>query len=218
MAAPAGFAAEDEMLATEKGRISYALGRDIAMRLKSMEFELDVDAVAAGIRGILNGNSKMTNEQMGAALTSLQNQLRAKAQAKTSTQGGANVTEGKAFLETNAKKEGVTVLASGLQYEVVKAGTGASPAATDTVTVHYSGKLLSGKEFDSSYSRGQPAQFPVNGVIKGWTEALQLMKVGAKWKLYIPSDLAYGARGAGRDIGPNATLVFDVELIGIKGK
>jgi FKBP-type peptidyl-prolyl cis-trans isomerase len=130
----------------------------------------------------------------------------------------ANIAAGKKFLEENKKKKGVTVTASGLQYEVVKQGNGATPKATDTVKVHYKGTLLDGTEFDSSYKRGQPASFPVNGVIKGWTEALQLMKVGDTFKLVIPADLAYGERGAGGMIGPNATLVFEVELLGVEGK
>ena len=124
--------------------------------------------------------------------------------------------EGQVFLEKNGAREEVTTTASGLQYEVLKAGDGPSPAETDEVTVHYHGTLINGKVFDSSVERGQPASFPVNRVIAGWVEALQLMKVGDKWKLFIPSDLAYGPRGAGNDIGPNATLIFEVELLGIK--
>ncbi len=128
---------------------------------------------------------------------------------------GSTVLDGKTFLAENAKKTGVVVLPSGLQYKIVKAGTGAIPKATDTVTTHYTGTLIDGTVFDSSVQRGQPASFPVNGVIKGWQEALQLMPVGSKWQLYIPSDLAYGSRGAGGVIGPNSTLVFDIELISI---
>ena len=131
-------------------------------------------------------------------------------------QGEKNMSEGPKFLEENKSKEGVVVLPSGLQYKVITEGSGKTPKATDKVKVHYKGTLLNGKEFDSSYKRNQPAEFPVNGVIKGWTEALQLMKEGSKWMLYIPSDLAYGARGAGGDIGPNATLIFEVELLEVK--
>jgi len=131
-------------------------------------------------------------------------------------QGEKNMTEGPKFLEENKAKEGVVILPSGLQYKVITEGTGKSPKATDKVKVHYRGTLINGKEFDSSFKRNQPAEFPVNGVIKGWTEALQLMKEGSKWELYIPSDLAYGARGAGGDIGPNATLIFEVELLEVK--
>ena len=133
-------------------------------------------------------------------------------------QGEKNKKEGEIFLETNKKKEGVQTLPSGLQYKVLKAGAGKKPTATDTVTVHYRGTLIDGKEFDSSYRRGKPATFPVNGVIPGWTEALQLMEEGAKWELFIPSNLAYGERSAGGDIGPNATLIFEVELISIEQK
>jgi FKBP-type peptidyl-prolyl cis-trans isomerase FklB len=127
-----------------------------------------------------------------------------------------NKKDGAAFLAENKKKEGVVTLPSGLQYKIITQGTGNTPKATDTVTVNYRGSLVDGTEFDSSYKRGQPATFPVNGVIKGWTEALQLMKEGAKWQLFIPSDLAYGEKGAGNVIGPNATLIFDVELISAK--
>jgi FKBP-type peptidyl-prolyl cis-trans isomerase len=131
--------------------------------------------------------------------------------------GEANKKEGDTFLATNKTKPGVVTLPDGLQYKIIKEGTGPKPTATDTVTVNYRGTLIDGKEFDSSYKRGEPATFPVGGVIKGWTEALQLMPVGSKWELYIPSDLAYGARGAGADIGPNSTLIFEVELLSIKG-
>ena len=132
--------------------------------------------------------------------------------------GAANSKEGTAFLAANKSKEGVVTLPSGLQYKILKAGTGPKPTASDTVVCNYSGTLISGKEFDSSYKRGQPATFPVSGVIKGWTEALQLMPVGSKWQLFIPSDLAYGERGAGGDIGPDSTLIFEVELLSIQDK
>jgi FKBP-type peptidyl-prolyl cis-trans isomerase FklB len=137
-------------------------------------------------------------------------------ESKKRDQGDANMKEGKSFLEANAKKSGVKVLPSGLQYQILTDGKGKSPKATDVVKTHYRGTLISGKEFDSSYARKEPAEFPVNGVIKGWTEALQLMKEGSKWKLFIPSELAYGAQGAGADIGPNSTLIFEVELLSVK--
>ena len=142
--------------------------------------------------------------------------LRTKMDSKKKEAGDKNTKEGKAFLEANAKKPGVKVLPSGLQYKVITEGSGTSPKATDVVKTHYRGTLINGKEFDSSYARKEPAEFPVNGVIKGWTEALQLMKPGAKWQLFIPSDLAYGPQGAGADIGPNATLIFEVELLSVK--
>jgi FKBP-type peptidyl-prolyl cis-trans isomerase FklB len=140
----------------------------------------------------------------------------AKQQEMVKKLGEKNKVEGEAFLAENKKKEGVITLPSGLQYKVIKAGTGKKPKATDTVTVHYQGTLTDGKEFDSSYRRGQPVTFPVNGVIPGWTEALQLMEEGAKWQVFIPSSLAYGDRGAGRDIGPHATLIFEIELVSIQ--
>jgi len=146
----------------------------------------------------------------------LQEEARQKQAAKAQSEGSANKTEGEAFLAANKTKEGVMTTPSGLQYKILKAGTGPKPAATDTVVCNYRGTLLNGTEFDSSYKRGQPLTFPVNGVIKGWTEALQLMPVGSKWQLFIPAQLAYGERGAGADIGPNATLIFEVELVSIQ--
>jgi FKBP-type peptidyl-prolyl cis-trans isomerase FklB len=144
--------------------------------------------------------------------------LKTKQEAKMAQLGDTNKKEGAAFLAANKTKEGIVALPSGLQYKVEKQGTGPKPAAGDTVTCNYRGTLIDGKEFDSSYKRGQPASFPVSGVIRGWTEALQLMPVGSKWELFIPSDLAYGDRGAGPDIGPGSTLVFEVELLSIAGK
>ncbi len=132
--------------------------------------------------------------------------------------GDANQKEGAAFLAANKTKEGVVTTSSGLQYKILKQGDGPKPTATDSVVCNYKGTLINGTEFDSSYKRGQPATFPVNGVIKGWTEALQLMPTGSKWQLFVPADLAYGARGAGQDIGPNATLIFEVELLSIQAK
>jgi FKBP-type peptidyl-prolyl cis-trans isomerase FklB len=142
--------------------------------------------------------------------------MMAKQQELAKMAGEKNQKEGEAFLAENKKKEGVITLPSGLQYKVIKAGSGNKPKATDTVTVHYQGTLVNGTEFDSSYRRGQPVSFPVNGVIPGWTEALQLMEAGAKWQIVIPSNLAYGDRGAGPQIGPNATLIFEIELISIQ--
>ena len=160
----------------------------------------------------------MTDEEIHDVLTTFKKEFVAKQQELAKQQGEKNKKEGEIFLEANKKKEGVQTLPSGLQYKVLKAGSGKKPAATDTVTVHYRGTLIDGKEFDSSYERGKPATFPVNGVIPGWTEALPLMEEGAKWMLFIPPTLAYGERGAGREIGPNATLIFEVELISIEQK
>ena len=161
----------------------------------------------------------LTDEEARAAMVALQADLRKKGEEKMLVQGEANKKEGDAFLAENKTKEGVVALPSGLQYKILKEGAGPKPAATDTVVCNYKGTLLDNTEFDSSYKRGQPATFPVSGVIKGWTEALQLMPVGSKWELFIPADLAYGARGGpGGGIGPNATLVFEVELMSIQPK
>jgi FKBP-type peptidyl-prolyl cis-trans isomerase FklB len=148
----------------------------------------------------------------------MQKEMHDKQQAKMQEEGAANKKEGDAFLAANKSKEGVVTLPSGLQYKILKAGTGPKPTANDTVECNYRGTLINGKEFDSSYKRGQPADFPVGGVIKGWTEALQLMPVGSKWQLFVPADLAYGDRGAGADIGPGETLIFEVELMSIQDK
>jgi FKBP-type peptidyl-prolyl cis-trans isomerase FklB len=151
-------------------------------------------------------------------MAAFQKEMMAKQQELAKRLGEKNKKEGEAFLSENRKKEGIKALPSGLQYKVVKAGTGKKPKSTDTVTTHYRGTLIDGTEFDSSYRRGQPASFPVSGVIAGWTEALQLMEEGAKWQLFIPPNLAYGERGAGSQIGPNATLIFEIELISIQEK
>ena len=162
--------------------------------------------------------TRLTDEEAKAVLTEVQNEVRKEQQEKTQEAAAKNKTEGDAFLAGNKKKDGIVTLPSGLQYKIMTEGKGPKPAATDTVVCNYRGTLINGTEFDSSYKRGEPATFPVGGVIKGWTEALQLMPVGSKWQLFIPSDLAYGERGAGADIGPNATLIFEVELISIKSK
>ncbi|MGB2603730.1 MAG: FKBP-type peptidyl-prolyl cis-trans isomerase, partial [Candidatus Sulfotelmatobacter sp.] len=167
---------------------------------------------------LAGGKTLLTDDEAQAALTEMQNDMRKKQQEKQQVAGAANKKEGEAFLAGNKGKEGVVALPSGLQYKIIKSGTGPKPAATDSVFCNYRGTLIDGKEFDSSYKRGQPATFPVNGVIKGWTEALQLMPVGSKWQLFIPADLAYGDRGAGPDIGPDATLIFEVELVSIQDK
>jgi FKBP-type peptidyl-prolyl cis-trans isomerase len=211
-------AAEETLLATEVGRISYAIGCDLGRRFKQDGIEMDAKAFVAGMTDAMAGMPQMTDEQMTATLQQFQQNMKKRANDRKGKDAETNKAAAKTFLDQNAKRADVVVLPSGLQYEVVVAGGGPKPQATDTVSVHYRGTLLNGSEFDSSYGRGQPAQFSVNGVIKGWTEALQLMAVGAKWKLYIPPELGYGERGAGRDIGPNATLVFEVELLSIEGK
>jgi FKBP-type peptidyl-prolyl cis-trans isomerase len=199
----------------ERERISYAIGMDIGKNFQRQEIEIDADILAAGIRDALAGTSKMTDEQIRSVLMEFQQAMRKKQQERSQRAGTENRKSADKFLQKNKAKPGVVTTASGLQYEVVTQGAGQKPSATNTVKVHYRGTLLSGKEFDSSYRRGQPAEFPVNRVIKGWTEALQLMSVGSKYKLYIPPELGYGERGTGRDIGPNSLLIFEVELLDI---
>jgi FKBP-type peptidyl-prolyl cis-trans isomerase FklB len=206
-------------LTTKKAKQSYAIGANFGMGLKQQPIEVDPAIVAQGVRDALSGTKlALSNEEAGAVLKELQGDLQKKQEAMMSQMGDANKKEGGTFLAANKAKEGVMTTPSGLQYKVIKQGTGPKPTAGDTVVCNYRGTLINGKEFDSSYKRGQPASFPVSGVIKGWTEALQLMPVGSKWELFVPSDLAYGDRGAGADIGPGATLIFEVELLSIQGK
>lgn len=204
-------------LKEKQDRISYSIGMDIGRNLKQQPFEVDPELLAQGIRDIFSGGKTLlTEEAQKQTLADLQKELMAKQQEQVRQRMEKNRKEGEEFLATNAKKEGVVTLPSGLQYKVLKSGTGPSPKLTDTVETNYRGTLLDGTEFDSSYKRGQTATFPVNGVIEGWKESLQQMKVGGKWRLFVPSELAYGERGAGRDIGPNQALIFEVELLGIK--
>jgi FKBP-type peptidyl-prolyl cis-trans isomerase FklB len=205
-------------LKTSKDKASYALGMKIGgdLRRQGVSGAVDPATVARGLKDALAGSKTLlTDDEVRAALTQLQTQVRDQQQAKAHVEGATARKEGEAFLAANKAKAGVTALPDGLQYKVETEGTGPKPTANDTVTVNYRGTLINGKEFDSSYKRGQPATFPVGGVIKGWTEALQLMPVGSKWQLFIPSDLAYGDRGAGGDIGPGETLIFEVELLSI---
>jgi FKBP-type peptidyl-prolyl cis-trans isomerase FklB len=212
-------AQDPETLKTKKDKVSYSMGVDIGRTLKSKEIDVDPEVLARGLKDALTGSQPaMKDEEMVDTLNSFKEDFIAKKREEASKMGEQNKKEGEAFLTANKKKEGVVTLPSGLQYKVTKQGTGKKPKATDTVTVHYRGTLVNGKEFDSSYSRGKPVTFPVNGVIRGWTEALQLMQEGAKWQLFIPPNLAYGERGAGPDIGPNATLIFEVELISAEEK
>ena len=190
---------------------------NVGTNLKKQSVEVDPAIVVKGIQDATAGNKPLlTDDETRAVLMQLQEEVRQKQAAKAQSEGSANKTEGEAFLAANKTKEGVMTTPSGLQYKILKAGTGPKPTATDTVVCNYRGTLINGTEFDSSYKRGQPLTFPVNGVIKGWTEALQLMPVGSKWQLFIPAQLAYGERGAGADIGPNATLIFEVELVSIQ--
>jgi len=206
-------------LTTDKAKASYALGVSLGMNLKRQEVDVDPAIIAEGLKDGLAGRKPLlTEDEAKAAMTKLQQDVRAKMEAKMNALSAANKQAGDAFLAANKSKEGVVTLPSGLQYKILKAGSGPKPAATDTVECNYRGTLIDGKEFDSSYKRGEAASFPVSGVIKGWTEALQLMPVGSKWQLFVPSNLAYGERGAGADIAPNSTLVFEVELLSIKPK
>lgn len=176
--------------------------------------EIEADQLLAGLKDALAGKpSAISAEETQKAMMQLQQEMEQKFQEKAGKAGEANKKEGQEFLAANKNKAGVQTLPSGMQYEIINEGTGKTPGRTDNVTTHYKGTLIDGTVFDSSYERGQPATFPVNGVIAGWTQALMMMKEGAKWRLYIPSELAYGAQGAGADIGPNATLIFDVELL-----
>jgi FKBP-type peptidyl-prolyl cis-trans isomerase FklB len=206
-------------LKTPKDKTSYAMGMNFANLLRKQSIDIDPAILARGLKdSFTNGKTLLTEEQARAVLTQLQNDMRKKQQEVAQQLGDVNKREGAAFLEANKTKDGVVTLPSGLQYKVLQEGTGPKPATTDTVVCNYRGTLLDNTEFDSSYKRGQPASFPVTGVIKGWTEALQLMPVGSKWQLFVPAELAYGDRGAGGQIGPNATLIFEVELLSIQGK
>ena len=207
-------------LKTQKEKASYAIGLNIGKSMHKDSVDVDPAILLRGMKDGLAGTKPlMTDDEAKAAMVALQADLRKKQEEKMLVQGEANKKEGETFLAENKTKDGVVALPSGLQYKILKEGAGPKPAATDTVVCNYKGTLLDNTEFDSSYKRGQPATFPVSGVIKGWTEALQLMPVGSKWQLFIPSDLAYGARGGpGGGIGPNATLVFEVELMSIQPK
>ena len=204
-------------LDTQKNRISYTIGVNIGQDFKSQKMDVDPDALLMGLKDTLSGKElQLTEEEMVQEIQNFQQEMQAKMAAEMEVKAAENKASGEAFLAENAKQEGVVVTESGLQYKIIEPGQGDSPGPADVATVHYRGTLIDGTQFDSSYDRGQPASFPVGGVIPGWTEALQLMKPGAKWQLSIPAELAYGERGAGQDIGPNSTLLFDVELISVE--
>lgn len=194
----------------QKEKVSYIIGMNTGNMLKHQKIDYDLEYLIIGLKDILADKKPQLSQKEVEAVMGI---LRKEMMAKVSDE---NQKAGEKYLADNAKKKGVTTTKSGLQYEVVRAGTGAIPKAMDHVVVHYKGTLITGKEFDSSYRSGKPAEFPVKGVIPGWVEALQLMKKGARWKLTIPANLAYGAKGAGRMIGPNSTLLFDIELLDIK--
>ncbi|MEJ2680494.1 MAG: FKBP-type peptidyl-prolyl cis-trans isomerase [Gammaproteobacteria bacterium] len=211
-----GYAAEAPTLNTDLEKASYAIGLKYGESMKRDLSELDVNLIIRGLSDGFNAKKPLLTEvETAQALTAFQQKKRAEMEKERAETADANRTKGEAFLAENAQKVGVEVTDSGLQYKILKAGKGDSPGPNDTVTVHYEGTLVDGTVFDSSRQRGQPIQFSVNGVIPGWTEALQLMKPGAHWQLFIPSNLAYGEKGASSVIGPNETLIFDVELIKI---
>jgi FKBP-type peptidyl-prolyl cis-trans isomerase FklB len=206
-------------LKSQKDKLSYAIGMNIGAGMKKDGLEVDPSILEQGLRDALLGSKTlMTDTEAQTVMTELRTEIGKKKQEEAQRAGEANKQQGEQFLAANKSKEGVITLPSGLQYKILKEGTGSKPTATDTVTVNYRGTLINGTEFDSSYKRNEPATFGVNQVIKGWTEALQLMPVGSKWQLFIPSELAYGARSPGGEIGPNSTLIFDVELLSIKDK
>ncbi len=199
-------------LRDSKDKVSYSIGLNVGLNLKKQNVSINPDTFVLGLKDALAGKPQMTNEQVKETMTAFEKEMIDKQKAA----GVKNGADGEKFLAENKKKEGVKTTASGLQYKVVKEGSGAQPKEKDTVMANYRGTLIDGTEFDSSYTRGQPATFPVSGVIKGWTEALQMMKVGSKYQLFIPANLAYGERAMGPDIGPNSTLIFEVELLDVK--
>ena len=210
-------AAQNVALTTSQEKLGYAIGLQIGSQLAATKDAMHTESLILGIKDALeNKQPRLTNEEMQAAKMAFQQEVQERAQKEIAQLAEKNMVEGENFLAENKGKEDVVTLPSGLQYKVLKAGTGATPSATDTVVTHYTGRLISGQVFDSSVQRGEPATFPVNGVIAGWTEALQKMKEGGKWELYIPAKLAYGERGAGQVIPPNAVLIFEIELLEVK--
>ena len=203
---------QSPQLKDQKDKVSYSIGMNIGFNLSKQKVDINPDILAAGIKDAIAGKPQLTQDQVKDVMAQFEKDM----EQKQKQAGEKNKTEGAKFLEDNKKKPGVKTTASGLEYKVIKEGTGAQPKATDMVTVNYRGTLIDGTEFDSSYKRGQPATFPLNGVIKGWTEGLQLMKQGGKYQFFVPSNLAYGERAVGPDIAPNATLIFEVELLDVK--
>jgi FKBP-type peptidyl-prolyl cis-trans isomerase FklB len=205
---------DKDLLKDPKAKVSYGIGVNLGKQWKQQDIEVDPELILRGMKDVLSGKETlMTETEVREVINAFQQEHRTKMMEKRRQLGEKNKADGEKFLAENKGKSGVITLPSGLQYKVLAEGSGESPKTTDTVTVNYRGTLIDGTEFDSSYKRGQPASFGVTGVIKGWTEALQLMKPGAKWELYIPSDLAYGERGYGQQIGPNAPLIFEIELV-----
>ena len=215
-AAPA-LADHPVVLKDQRDKASYSIGVNIGSGIKANALDLNTDALVTGLEdGISGAKPQLSDKERAETLMAFEQDLMKKETERLKQLAEKNKKEGVEFLAANKAKEGVKTLPSGLQYKVLAEGNGRQPKPTDQVTVNYRGKLLDGTEFDSSYKRGEPAVFPVNGVIKAWSEALPLMKTGGKWQLFVPAELAYGEHGAGRAIGPNSTLIFEVELLGIK--
>jgi len=218
-AAKPGTAAAAPALKTDREKASYAIGANIGKSMKKEGVDLDPAVIARGIKdGFSGGKLLLTDEQAQAALVAFSGSMKKKQEAALAAAAAVNLKDGQGFLAANKAKPGVVTLPSGLQYKVISAGTGPKPTAEDTVLCNYRGTLINGTEFDNSAKHGGPAEIPVGGVIKGWTEALQLMPTGSKWELYVPAELAYGPRQAGPDIGPNSTLIFEVEVVSIQPK
>lgn len=213
-----GVTAQKKSPKTQKEKVSYSIGVNIGRNLKKQNININADMLARGMKDAFSGATLVMSEKdMETTLKTFQQEMMTKMEAQRKVVGEKNKKEGEAFLSANKNKEGVITLPSGLQYKVITNGTGSKPTKDQTVKVHYRGTLIDGSEFDSSYKRGEPVEFPVGQVIAGWVEALQMMSVGSKWQLFIPSDLAYGEQGNPRGgIGPNAVLIFDVELVSIK--
>jgi len=217
LAAGVVYGADAQTLKTEKEKTSYAVGVQMGTDMKKYHMDLDPDVVAKGFRDAYTGGKFLLNDRdMSQALADTEKQITAKSAGVMKEEAEKNRQEGEAFLARNRTREGVKTLPDGLQYSVIKAGTGRTPRPTDIVVVNYRGTFIDGSEFDNSYRRGRPFVFPVNRVIRGWTEALQLMKVGSKWQLFIPAQLAYGPHGAPPTIGPNETLIYELELLSIQ--
>ncbi len=204
-------------LKTQKEKISYSLGMDMGTVFRTQSIDVDPDVLIRGIRDGLSGSTPlMTDAEIKQTVSDFRKNMQARDREEATRRAEENRASGEAFLADNRGKVGVHTLSSGLQYTIIVPGMGESPSATDTVIVHYRGRLIDGKEFDSSYKHGEPAVFEPSKVIRGWQEVLPLMKVGSKWEIYIPPDLGYGARRAGPEIGPNSTLIFEIELLDIK--
>ncbi|MBI5047910.1 MAG: FKBP-type peptidyl-prolyl cis-trans isomerase [Deltaproteobacteria bacterium] len=209
-------ASDSTILKSEKDKISYGIGLSIGSNFKGQSVDINPDVLLRGIKDALSGSKPlMTEKEIQEIMAAFQKEMTAKQAERMKVLAEKNKKDGEAFLTENKKKDGVKTTSSGLQYKIIKAGNGAKPKTTDTVTVNYRGTLIDGKEFDNSYKRGEPATFPLNGIIPGWVEALQLMPVGSKWQLFLPPSLAYGERGSGREIGPNMALIFEVDLVSI---